>query len=410
MIFVLFGCAIWDNIGQIIGFEVCMMQYYFEVSKIIDGALTGGFEQVAKYSKRLADKLKEDGDVQASAGILKKLSGNVANVTPQKTGRIIRADRVEGSQYSRPIPAEKDSHFPLADKSFYERGAVNIYISSELERRVQTFIKGIEKKEQLINMGLPLNASLLMYGVPGTGKTKMAAYLASQLGLPLVTARSDALISSYLGATAKNIRRLLEYAKREPCVLFLDEFDAIAKARDDKNELGELKRVVVSLLQNIDALEDTILIAATNHPQLLDPAIWRRFHNKLELKAPDEDVRQQMLKNLLGVVNISSKELIQLVQFSEGLTGAEIEMSVHASLRETVLNEEAFHYLKVVRQFLMHKYDWMNFASIEERNHAMIKLRNLNDGLYTHSVLAGIFEMSRSNVQKILKGGNYGQK
>lgn len=120
-----------------------------------------------------------------------------------------------------------------------------------------------------------------------TSATTSARYIAAKTGLPLVTARLDSLVSSLLGSTAKNIRKVFEYAAQQECVLFLDEFDVVAKRRDDENELGELRRVVNSLLQNIDSFgEGSILIAATNHQDLLDPAVWRRFNKVIEVPMP----------------------------------------------------------------------------------------------------------------------------
>ena len=117
----------------------------------------------------------------------------------------------------------------------------------------------------------------------------------------MVTARLDGLVSSLLGSTAKNIRKVFDYASKRECILFLDEFDVIAKLRDDKNELGELKRVVNSLLQNIDGFNnDSILIAATNHHELLDPAIWRRFSTIAALEKPLWDEIVRYLNTLLA--------------------------------------------------------------------------------------------------------------
>ena len=118
------------------------------------------------------------------------------------------------------------------------------------------------------------------------------------MDIPIVVARFDSLISSLLGNTAKNIRKLFDYAKSKPCILFLDEFDAIAKARDDNQETGELKRVINSLLQNIDEfLETGILIAATNHEQLLDSAIWRRFEKVVNVNKPNSDEIKNLVEN-----------------------------------------------------------------------------------------------------------------
>lgn len=142
----------------------------------------------------------------------------------------------------------------------------------------------------------------MLYGPPGCGKTTVAQLISSITNLPLVTARLDGLVSSLLGSTAKNIRKVFDYASKRECILFLDEFDVIAKLRDDKNELGELKRVVNSLIQNIDEFsEDSILIAATNHHKLLDPAIWRRFNTILALEKPQlEEVNLLLLSLLRG--------------------------------------------------------------------------------------------------------------
>ena len=139
-----------------------------------------------------------------------------------------------------------------------------------------------------------------MFGDPGTGKSLLASHIAAQLDRPLYIARLDALISSRLGETAKNVRSIFDFIPVRNAVLFLDEMDAIAKLRDDRQELGELKRVVNAVIQGLDTLtNDVIVIGATNHPHLLDPAIFRRFPYKLELGPPSEDTRAEMWRTFL---------------------------------------------------------------------------------------------------------------
>ena len=128
---------------------------------------------------------------------------------------------------------------------------------------------------------------LLLVGPPGNGKTSLAESIAESLVVPFFVVRYDAMIGSYLGETASRLKRVFEYVRTTPCVLFFDEFDAIGKERGDIHETGEIKRVVTSLLMQVDDLPSyTVVIAATNHSELLDRAVWRRFQLRLELLAP----------------------------------------------------------------------------------------------------------------------------
>jgi len=130
---------------------------------------------------------------------------------------------------------------------------------------------------------------VLLVGPPGNGKTSLAEAIAEALAVPFFVVRYDAMIGSYLGETAGRLKRIFDYVKTTPCVLFFDEFDAVGKERGDIHETGEIKRVVTSLLMNVDELPSySIVVAATNHSELLDRAVWRRFQLRLALPAPTQ--------------------------------------------------------------------------------------------------------------------------
>ena len=211
--------------------------YYSEIGKIIEAGLDCDKAKVRSFAQLLAKKMKEDGE--------KRGSTYITNILERKGLGLATKDSLA------PLPVDQESRMNIVNIDFEPR-VDRLILSEPVRLKLQDFIDTIQHKKVMDDMGLDFSRSLLLYGYPGCGKTTAASYIASKMQLPLVTARLDTLISSLLGATAKNIHKVFEYAKRQPCILFLDEFDAIAKARDDRHELGELKRVVNSLLQNLD--------------------------------------------------------------------------------------------------------------------------------------------------------------
>ncbi len=302
------------------------MEHLLEVLKILDGAVNADRSKVAAYAEQLASKLDASGDKRAAVSIRNTVSkGKALDLAP--------------SRLSQSLPVDGESRLALADERRYSHEEVHVVLDEPMAARVEEFIRHVRGSDELIASGVGIAPSLLVHGPPGCGKTELAKHVAAELQLPLLTARTDALISSYLGSTSKNLRVLFEHAMARPCVLFLDEFDAVAKLRDDQHELGELKRVVVSLLQNIDALDNkTVLVAATNHGHLLDRAIWRRFAFKLEMTLPAAAARENLFRQFLGTHAPTGLDLPHLAAAAEGMSGADIRHLCEEARRGAILN------------------------------------------------------------------------
>jgi SpoVK/Ycf46/Vps4 family AAA+-type ATPase len=199
-----------------------------------------------------------------------------------------------------------------------------------------------KKAGELLSKGIIPTNRLLFCGPPGCGKTMTANALSNEIGIPVAYVKLDGLVSSYLGQTGSNIRKIFDFVKNKRIMLFLDEFDAIAKKRDDAHELGELKRVVTTLLQNMDGMPANVfLVAATNHHHLLDPAIWRRFNSTILLDSPDTEQRELIIKrfmqNILPEYSTNTKTIVTL---TKTMSGAQICNYLQALARYLIMNEK----------------------------------------------------------------------
>ncbi|MBK9442173.1 MAG: ATP-binding protein [Comamonadaceae bacterium] len=286
------------------------------------------------YAGLLADKLEEDGERQQARLIRERLArAPIAIASAQGAGH--------GVHFGQ-LPTDNDSRLNTVDITQPLLESTDVLLPDAIQARLMEFIQCVEHHDELQRVGAALANRLLIYGPPGTGKTQTARWIAARLKLPLLTVRCDTLVNSLLGQTSRNLRRVFDYAQQSPCVLFLDEFDALAGARGNERDIGELQRVVIALLQNIDALPDsTILVASTNHEQLLDPAIDRRFAFHIPMPLPDTTLREALWRKKLGAFAPDDLDWSDLAALSSGATGATIE---HVSLdakRTAVLSGQA---------------------------------------------------------------------
>lgn len=277
-------------------------------------------------------------------------------------------------------------------------------------KEIQYFFNEWEHKEILWKQNLHPRNTLILHGPPGCGKTMMAKYIAKKLGINLYTVQFDTLISSYLGETGSNIRKIFDFAASNKCILFIDEIDAVAKLRDDKSELGELKRVVITLLQNIDSFpKNSLLIAATNHAHMLDPAIWRRFEVAWEFTPPKDEVRIEFLKKDMGKYLNDSSYKNSILKFTKGMSGSELVKIIDDARKIVLLNSKFEMIEAFMLALLEHIRRNERVKEIDKKSSAMAEivnfLRSNFKKKYTYDELENLTGISHSTLHNKVKVG-----
>jgi len=235
------------------------------------------------------------------------------------------------------VPRDTEGSHPVALVDGIPDGS-GLILPPETQSALSDVVEEYQKAELLTQAGVRPSRSILLSGPPGVGKTMTARWLAQEIGVPLVTMDLSTVVSSYLGSSGRNIKAVLDYAKSAPCVLLLDEFDAIAKKRDDDTDIGELKRVVNVVLLELDRWQEaSLLVAATNHPQLLDSAVERRFDHHVTLELPGSRERSQIMADLSRGCALDERVMGVVVAVTEGHSGSDLARLWNNARRRSVL-------------------------------------------------------------------------
>ncbi|MFP5203288.1 MULTISPECIES: AAA family ATPase [Bacillus] len=274
--------------------------------------------------------------------------------------------------------------------------------STDVDQQLISVVHQWKKRDDLLKFNLKPQNKILFHGVPGTGKTLTAKALAKSLGLKIAYVSFDSLMSSYLGKTSDNLSKVFEYARNNSCLILLDEIDAIGKSRDDNNELGELKRIVISLLQNLDDFpENSFLVACTNHPHLLDKALWRRFENNIEFKLPDYNQRNQIIANTLTDIslNLHANQIDFITILTKGFTPSLLVQSIENSSRNWIINEKNVKlYTIIVEDIVRNISNQDKDITLEQKIGIAKKLRNENERKYSFSYLSELLDIPKSTL------------
>ncbi|WP_374765209.1 AAA family ATPase [Yunchengibacter salinarum] len=300
-------------------------------------------------SKHLIALLRShiDGDNEQFLSVAMQVAAHEArqghgNLAKQLRDLVDEARSLKESRASRPVPfaQPKGELAALISASYSDTRLASMVLPTALEERLKRIVTEQRQHHRLIKHGLHPRRKILLIGSPGSGKTMTAAALAGELTLPLFTVVFDSLITRFMGETATKLRLVFDAMLETRGVYFFDEFDAIGSRRAERNDVGEIRRVLNSFLQFLENDDsDSLIIAATNHPELLDPALFRRFDDVVYYELPGTSVVEGILKARLSGFDTKGMRWKQAVEAASGLSQAEISRAADEAAKRAILDD-----------------------------------------------------------------------
>ncbi|ELW9540404.1 ATP-binding protein [Acinetobacter baumannii] len=388
------------------------MEHFSIVLALGRAALEHPNSAVMNHIKRLIKALEKSGELE-QAETLRKLTERNTKIVEMQPSRITLSSSTLGGEVLTPsvkAPVDKETSAVLAEIVHpHENQHVKPIFEQDLLYSIDNLLEEWQGVDKLKLNGIDPALSLMLFGEPGTGKTLLAHHVSKTLGYPLIIAKLDGLLSSFLGTTARNIANLFAFANRYKCILLLDEFDAIAKLRDDPNELGELKRVVNTLLQCLDERSKIgFTIAITNHENLLDPAIWRRFDIRVNVPKPSMIARETIISNhFKDTIKITDVQLEFLVWLTKGYSGSDIEKLANFLKRKAALLGNKFEFFLSIKEYIRFSAKPSDMGQYREKlldkpEELMIELSNDNELKMSQARLAQLFGKTQSTISRVV--------